>query len=404
MKSIHGIIIALLLTLSLKAAPEFVPGRTGQALRGRCSFPAVNLDSRQGSIQCWFKLDMQPAEMQNHFLLGIGTNRDGWFYIMFNAGKLTAASKSAVGITEATFEINALEPARWYNLTLTWGQNYGQGKLKVYLDGMLKAQNHGQLPETFSPGKLGLGYNTAHYASPDFPGLIDEFAFYAYPLPENEINDLMQRGAILPGESRPRPGCLIYAAFDGDPSNLRGPEITSEQLQRYLQIHQQKSKIRHYSDEIDFQYYFDVPMPEEKTAGILNDGNDHNSVNWHNRKIAVICEFDRTYDLAGLEIIVKKQTKWYILKELHISLDDGSGAFKAPFIVKTYGVVPKKGAALIDESCRSYCYRPEIRGYASRIKIAFVGDAAISVSEIRIRGRAAAPPPDGSMYFWSTSE
>ncbi len=404
MKFIQVVLLAFLLSLPLSAALEFVPGWSGQAIRGRCSFPATGLNSRHGSIQCWFRLDNSPVEMRNQFLLGIGANREGWFHVMFNAGKLTALSKSAGGTTEATADVSELEPGRWYNLAVTWGQNHSRGKLMLYLDGILKAQSLGQLPETFSPGKMGLNYNTAHYASPDFPGAMDEFAFYQYPLPENEIRDRMQSGVMSTEGLYPVPGCLIYAAFDGNASSQQGEPLSAEKLKHYLRLLHQKHRMKRYSDELDFQYSFDVPMPEEKTPGILNDGNDQNSVNWHNRKVAVICEFDRTYEVASMEIIVKKHTKWYILKQLHISLDDGSGSFAPPVIVKTYGVLPKSGAPLIDESCRSYCYQPIIQGYACRIKIAFVGDAAISVSEIRIRGKAALPPADGRMYFWGDTE
>lgn len=404
MKSIHVVIFALLWSLWLLAAAEFVPGWSGQAMRGRCSFPAVGLKSRHGGIQCWFRLDSSPVEMRDSFLLGIGTNREGWFHIRFNAGKLIVLSKSVQGTIQATADVGELESGRWYNLAVTWGQLHSRGKLMLYLDGLLKAQEQGALPDTFSPGNLGLGYNTAHYASPDFPGVIDEFAFYEYPLPEHEIRARMQSGFVLQQNLVSVPGCLIYAAFDGHASSRQGAPLPPEKLTSYLVQQQQKQKILRYGDELDFQYSFDVPMPEQKTPGILNDGNDQNSVNWHNRKVAVICEFDRTCEVSSMEIIVKKHTKWYILKELHISLDDGSGSFAPPVIVKTYGVLPKSGVPLIDESCRSYCYQPVIQGYASRIKISFVGDAAISVSEIRIRGRTAQPPPDDRMYFWGNTD
>lgn len=404
MKSISLLTVALLCSLRLSAAPEFVPGWSGQAMRGRCSFPAEGLQSRHGSIQCWFRLDSSPVEMRDAFLLGIGANREGWFYVKFHAGKLSVFNKSPQGTIQATAEVNDLEPGRWYNLAVTWGQPYSRGKLMLYLDGNLKAQEQGPLPDAFSPGKLGLGYNSAHYASPGFPGAIDEFAFYDYPLPAPEIRARMQSGAVSQSGSTPAPGCLLYAAFEGNVESQAGTPLPPEQLQSYLWQQQQKQKIARYPDELDFQYSFDVPMPEQKTPGILNDGNDQNAVNWHNRKVAVICEFDRTCDIAGLEIVVKKHTKWYILKELHISIDDGSGTFAPPVMVKTYGVVPKSGAPLIDDSCRSYCYQPVIQGYASRIKIAFVGDAAISVSEIRVRGKTAPPPADGRMYFWGSTD
>ncbi|NLZ60523.1 MAG: hypothetical protein GX901_07665 [Lentisphaerae bacterium] len=162
----------------------------------------------------------------------------------------------------------------------------------------------------------------------------------------------------------------------------------------------QAEKKRRYPDEIDYRYHFDVPMPKNTKEGVLNDGDDKTEVNWHQRKVAVICEFDRTYEISSMEIVTKKHTKWYILKELHISLDDGSGEFAAPFIVKTYGKLPEKGAPLIDESCRSYVYQPEIKGLACRVKIDFVGSAAIGVSEIRLRGREPEPPPNNQRYFF----
>lgn len=404
MKLMYMLILALLWSLQLSAAPEFVPGWSGQAMRGRCSFSAEGLQSRHGSIQCWFRLDSSPVEMQDAFLLSIGANREGWFYVKFHAGKLSVLSKSPQGTIQATAEASDLEPGRWYNLAVTWGQPYSRGKLMLYLDGYLKAQEQGTLPDAFSPGKLGVGYNSARYVSPDFPGAIDEFAFYAYPLPEQEIRDRMQSGAASQQGFKPAPGCVLYAAFEGNVESQAGPPLPPEQLKNYLRQQQQKQKILRYPDELDFQYSFDVPMPEQKTPGILNDGNDQNTVNWHNRKVAVVCEFDRTCEITGMEIMVRKHTKWYILKELHISLDDGSGIFTPPVIVKTYGVVPPKGAPLIDDSCRCYCYQPAVQGYACRIKIAFVGDAAISVSEIRIRGKAAQPPADGRMYFWSSPE
>ena len=383
----------LFCTLLLAAAvcapgAKFEPGIAGQALRGRTGVVYDNekITPKGASAAFWFKLDKSPAELRHAMPLCFGTVGTGWCYLRFDRGTLGAYFKKSKGSSEVNCSVADVAPGEWHHAAFVWGIRKERGFMRIYLDGKLKVFRQLTLPEKFSPGKLAVGYNSGHWKGPDFPGLLDEIAIFDMPIPEETVKNLYEtgkKGASLPET----PGMLLYLPFDGNTTAKTGTSAPEEVRTKNLRAAARKTKVKKYPDEIEFRYSFTAPCPEEELPGYLNDGDDSSGVYWHQRSIAVIGEFDGTVDVAEIEISTRKFSKWYLLKQLRVSWDDGSGNFCDPAVVDTYAKGKPISKAQVDETCRSYVYSVKNPGKMCRFRIDPVGDGYFGINEIRVRAK-----------------
>ena len=144
-------------------------------------------------------------------------------------------------------------------------------------------------------------------------------------------------------------------------------------------------------------YTYTISRPGvEKRSGSLCDGNAATGVSWHTKERAttdIVCEFRETADLERVELLLPKHTKWYIVNELRVSVDDGIGGFGDPFVLPGLVPSPHGQKEIWDASCTNHVFSLSHLGRAVRVKVTVLSDAAASVSEIRFLGKAAVPGP-----------
>ena len=136
----------------------------------------------------------------------------------------------------------------------------------------------------------------------------------------------------------------------------------------------------------------------EKAPGSLNDGDRATGISWHTKtraKTDIVCEFNETQNLGRIEILASKWTKWFIISEIHVSLDDGIGGFGEPFVLPGLVPSPKGQKELRDASCTNHVFSIANPGKAVRVKVTVFSDAAVSIPEIHFFGKAVASKPVG---------
>ncbi len=140
---------------------------------------------------------------------------------------------------------------------------------------------------------------------------------------------------------------------------------------------------------LDYTYTIDR-RDVEKRPGSLKDGNLTDGVSWHTKfaaTTAITCELRETCDLERIEVYVPKWTKWYIVKELRVAVDDGLGGFGDPVVLP--GLPRQTGSeGDRDASCTNHLFVVEKPGRAVRVRVEVVSDAAAAVGEIRLIGEA----------------
>lgn len=144
-------------------------------------------------------------------------------------------------------------------------------------------------------------------------------------------------------------------------------------------------------------YTYTVSRPGvEKVPGSLNDGDRATGISWHTKskaKTDIVCEFNETQDLGRIEILASKWTKWFIISEIHVSLDDGVGGFGEPFVLPGLPPSPKGQKELRDASCTNHVFSIANPGKAVRVKVTVFSDAAVNIPEIHFFAKAAASEP-----------
>ena len=376
----------MFLALGLPGA-KFVPGISGKALDGRAplAFDPARLTPQGGSALFWFKLSDGALPLKRHaMLLGLGINKPGWFYIYLGRGHFGVNVRSAKSSARVECSASAVKPGEWYHAAVVWGKRK-EGFCRIYLNGKLSAYQRLEMPEKFSSSNLAVGYNASHWKSPSFPGAIDELALFDVPLSEEMIQKIMAAGKK--GKPSPElPGRLLYFPFEGNTTPTAGKSTPPEEAKKLLREAYRKAKITKYPDEVAFRYTYSQPT-REKTPDILCDGNNGTGVSWRQLKVAVTGEFETTQNVTEIEIVTRKYTKWYLLKQLQVSWDDGSGNFGDPVIINTYAYGKPISKKLIDESCKEYVYTVKNPGKMCRFKIALVGDGHYGLNEIRVRAK-----------------
>ena len=146
-----------------------------------------------------------------------------------------------------------------------------------------------------------------------------------------------------------------------------------------------------YDDELKFTYTVNERV-SEKRPGSLNDGKESDPVTWKNTPREFICALPSTCNLRLIEIAAAKYTKWYLLKEIQVSVDDGAGEFSDPVVIKGYFEPSDFKGPLIDATCTNHHYKVENPGRAARVKVRMSGDAAMGLTEIRLCGKPVAAP------------
>lgn len=378
------LVTALCFPILLLYGAKYHPGVAGQAFEGRVrlNFDQEKLTPRSGSVVFWFKTSCNTETVKNAMFLCLGINKPGWFYIRLNRGEFGIHFRNAKGGTTANCSARELGSGKWHHAAVVWGKRKN-GFVRIYLNGKLSLYQRLPVPERFSSNVMAIGYNSSNWKAPGFPGMIDELAVFDVPLSEDMIKNIYDSGKN--GKVYPEcPGRLLYFSFDGNTSAAAGKSSSPDAAQKLLRMAYRKAKIKKYVDEIDFNYSFNVPS-QEKTPYSLTDGNDGTGVVWRQIKPVITGEFDRTQDVTEIEITTRKYTKWYLLKQLQISWDDGSGIFSDPVLLNTYAFGKKAGKKLIDESCRKYVYSLKNPGKMCRFRITLIGDAYFGINEIRVR-------------------
>lgn len=376
---------AFILASFLLSGAEFVPGKSGQALRGRTKLVYDNkvVTPEAGSVAFWFKTDREFKEINGNMLLCLGTYAPGWFFVRLSREGLNVSFRNTKGSETTRTSLDGLKKGVWNHLAVVWGKRKKYGFCRIYINGVLKNYERLTLPEKFSSGPVAVAYNSGSWKEPGFPGELDELALFNVPLSADAVKKICEAGNA--GKAFPDlPGRVLYAPFDKTTAVITGKSADPETRSRLLREAAKKVKITKYPDETDFTYSFSMPT-EEKFPGSLNDGNDNTGVTWRKLKVSVTGHFDRTVDAAEIEIVTRKYTKWYLLKQLQVSWDDGSGDFSAPVVINTYAHGKKVGNKVVDESCKTYVYSVKNPGKMCRFKITPVGEGYVGINEIRIR-------------------
>lgn len=382
------ICLSVILSLSalLLAGAKFVPGVSGQALesRFRSVTDLTSFTPEKGSAVFWFKTAAKPADLKGSIVMCFGINRPGWCYFRFDRGYFGVFLRNSKEHTAVSCSAAGLEAGKWHHAAVVWGKRK-HGFVRIYLNGKLCAYQRIVMPEKFSSDTLAIGYNSSNWKAPAFPGAVDELALFDVPLSEEMIRKAYEAGKSA--KALPElPGRLLYFPFDGSTDAVKGTPAAPEEAKQLLRTAYRKAKIKKYDDEIDFRYSYSVPT-KEKSPEILSDGNDNTGAVWRQIKVAVTGEFDRTQEVTEIEIVTRKYTKWYLLKQLQVSWDDGSGNFSDPVVVNTYAYGKKISKKNIDETCKVYVYSVKNPGKICRFRIALVGDGYFGINEIRIRAK-----------------
>ena len=382
-------LLTLLLSVAalLLAGEKFAPGVTGNALDGRArlTFDTAKLTPARGTAVFWFKTAQSADTMKNIMLLGLGINKPGWFYIHLNRGQFGVNVRAAKGSTRVECPAKELSPGKWHHAAVVWGKRKN-GFIRLYLNGKLCAYQRLDMPESFSSNNLAVGYNASNWKGPSFPGLIDEVALFDVPLSEGDIQQIYRAGMAKKALPATLPGRLLYFPFDGNITPVAGKAAEDELARKMLREAYAKVKLKKYDDETEFQYSYSLPT-NEKTPEILTDGNNGTGVHWRQVKVSVTGVFDSTREVTEIEMVTRKYTKWYLLKQLQVSWDDGSGNFSDPVIVNTYAFGKPISKELVDDTCKEYVYSVKNPGKMSRFKITLIGDGYFGINEIRVRAK-----------------
>ena len=378
--------IIFFLSAVLLSGAKFVPGVSGQALEGRLRSVTdlTRFTPESGTALFWFKTSAKPEILRNSMPLCFGINKSGWCYFQLDRGYFGVFLRAAAKNSAVSCSASGLEAGKWHHAAVVWGKRK-HGFVRIYLNGRLRAYQRIVMPEKFSSDTLAVGYNSSNWKAPDFPGALDELALFDTALSEEMIRKAYEAGKS--GKALPElPGRLLYFPFDGNTDAVKGAPAAPEEAKKLLRTAYRKEKVKKYDDEIDFKYSYSVPT-KEKTPDALTDGNDNTGAIWRQINVAVTGEFDQTQDVSEIEIVTRKYTKWYLLKQLQVSWDDGSGNFSDPVIVNTYAFGKKISKKTIDETCKVYIYSVKNPGKICRFRIRLIGDGYFGINEIRVRAK-----------------
>ena len=366
---------------------KYTKGQVGQAIVGRSTFKGNFFNTSAGTIQYWVKLDHTPDKLVNVHLCSIGNNSPNWLTTYIREGKLIVRAKNKEGGSVISVDINDWHINTWYNIALTWGEYHKKGYMLLYINGTLVNKTSRAAIPDINGMKLYLGCNSANWRGITLPGAMDELIVASLPLLPEQIKKNYQQGAKhLPVTLSE--GIEFVASFDGSAGykTSKSTKLAGRELRKYMKKAIVLPHAQKYPDELLYTYEYE-PTMKEKSRNVLSDGSEDTKINWKRHKLQITINLQSTSELRLIEITAPKPTIWYRLDEIHVSLDDGSGTFSSPVIIKAYGETPKQTKKLVDETCKTYFYRMKNPGKACRIRIVPKGKAYMSISEIRICGK-----------------
>ena len=148
------------------------------------------------------------------------------------------------------------------------------------------------------------------------------------------------------------------------------------------------------ADLVPFTYTVDRRGAEKK-AGSLNDGDTATGISWHTKfksQTEVVCELKESCNIERMEIYSPKWTKWYLIYELRVAVDDGFGDFGDPVVLPGLPRSDLKQKDDRDASCTNHVFTVTNLGKTVRVKLTVISDAVATISEIRLHGKVSARP------------
>ena len=142
-------------------------------------------------------------------------------------------------------------------------------------------------------------------------------------------------------------------------------------------------------DLLDFSYTIDRRGVEKK-AGALSDGDSSTGASWHTKQTSrteIVCELKESSQVDRVEIFAPKWTKWYIIKDVRIAVDDGFGDFGDPIVLPGHPLSNLRQKEDRDASCTNHVFTVTNLGKVVRVKVTIVSDAVATISEIRLHGK-----------------
>jgi len=132
-----------------------------------------------------------------------------------------------------------------------------------------------------------------------------------------------------------------------------------------------------------------TPGPNATLEDILQDDSRSSYAFWHVRYESVtelVLDLHELSEVSRIELRMYKRNDWYIMKELRLSLDDGSGDFSDPVVLAG---LPRSAtsAGKWDESCSNHVFRVDNPGKAVRVRISFLTDGYAMLQDVVVTGR-----------------
>ena len=141
---------------------------------------------------------------------------------------------------------------------------------------------------------------------------------------------------------------------------------------------------------VSFTYRFESPQKVMETAaGALSDGDPKTIAHWKGHVGSVVCELPETTELSAVEVTIRKATNWYLMEEVEVSVDDGTGEFGSPKSVKVDIPRDDGKTPTVDASCTNMTCRLPLTGKTSRVRVRVKSAAHGALAGIRIESAAA---------------
>ncbi len=366
------------------ATVVYEAGIKGSSVQGSVLFDTPEgLSPEGGSIECFVKAKGSfLTEEYRGMLFSCGRNAAGWFYAQIDKGSLRFCFRNDQNHSSSVeAPISELAKDGWHHVVVTWGKVKQKEYARIYFDGKLAAHEKVKLPTSFQKGKIGVSCNTANQNDSGFSGFVDEWVLYDVPLaPETIAAHWKDPALVKPGE-----GVLLYAGLDGEISVQGGSFTPTEKKKELVRLSSRKIKVLKYADELEYDYHWEGPVPNDTVPGILNDGSEASCLDWRKKETVMTCELESSRLVEKIEITVFKHNKNYTLKEIQASFDDGNGEFIDSVIVKCFGKKAQDGDPIRDDSCHKYVYEIPCGKVVTRIRFRFSSLSYVCVSEVRLR-------------------
>ena len=214
----------------------YVNGPAGKAvkLNSPVDYNSAFIKANAGTIELWYQLPQDSAEMPHQFLLGVGENSPGWFCIGISKGQLGFLYKNGLQPFARQGEfyshtgtgVKKHQKGEWHHLAIVWAhQGQGHDLVMLFVDGELREKKaNANLGDRFATPYLRFG--GAGIKGSEFKGALDEIRISNYPRTINEIVEAyreVKKGNALKKET----GTLLLLNFE---NTLNGQNQTVRSL------------------------------------------------------------------------------------------------------------------------------------------------------------------------------